>query len=131
METVLEYLKECGVFYLATSEGEQPHVRPFGAVAEFEGKLYISTNNKKNVYQQMLKNAKVEISAMGKDGSWIRLEAISVADDRKDARVKMLEANPSITSMYSADDGIMEVLYLKDATATIYSFTKEPVTVTF
>ncbi len=131
METVLEYLKECGVFYLATSEGDQPHVRPFGAVAEFEGKLYISTNNKKNVYQQMLKNEKVEISAMGKDGSWIRLEAISVADDRKDARVKMLEANPSITSMYSADDGIMEVLYLKDATATIYSFTKEPVTVTF
>ena len=61
MNDVVKYLQECGTFYLATVEGDQPHVRPFGAVCEFEGKLYIVTNNKKDVYNQMKVNGKVEI----------------------------------------------------------------------
>ena len=47
MNEVLEFLRSCGTFYLATNEGDQPHVRPFGAVSTFEDKLYIVTNNQK------------------------------------------------------------------------------------
>lgn len=130
MREVLDYLKEAGTFFLATSEDGQPRVRPFGAVVEFEGKLYIVTNNRKNVYRQMLANPKVEISAMIKN-TWIRLVAEAIADDRREARVQMLEANPGLGSMYSADDGLMAVLYLRGATATFYAFGGEPKIVKF
>lgn len=131
MKEVLDYLKACGTFYLATNEGDQPRVRPFGAVCEFEGKLYFTTNNKKNVFAQMKKNPKVEISAMNK-GTWIRLEAEAVHDDRREAREAMMEDNKAVLSkMYSVDDGIFEVLYLKNATATICSFTGEPKVIKF
>ena len=131
MKEVLDYLKACGTFYLATNEGDQPRVRPFGAVCEFEGKLYITTNNKKNVFAQLKKNPKVEISAMNK-GTWIRLEAEAVHDDRREAREAMMEDNKAVLSkMYSVDDGIFEVLYLKNATATICSFTGEPKVIKF
>lgn len=132
MEKVLEYLKSCGTFYLATSEENgQPHVRPFGAVCEFEGKLYIVTNNQKKVYNQMLKNPKIEISGMTK-GTWIRLEAEAIHDDRREARVAMMEDNKAaLERMYTVDDNLMEVLYLQNATATISSFTAEPEVITF
>lgn len=130
MEEIYNYLKECGTFYLATNEEDQPRVRPFGAVCSYNGKLYIVTNNQKNVYAQMLKNPKIEISAMHK-GTWIRLSAEAVHDSSMDARVQMLKENPSLDSMYSFDDGLMEVLYLKNATATIDSFTAEPKVVKF
>lgn len=132
MEKILEYLKSCGTFYLATSEENgQPHVRPFGAVCEFEGKLYIVTNNQKKVYNQMLKNSKIEISGMTK-GTWIRLEAEAIHDDRREARVAMMEDNKaSLSNLYTVDDNLMEVLYLQNATATISSFTAEPKVITF
>jgi uncharacterized pyridoxamine 5'-phosphate oxidase family protein len=131
MKEILEYLKKNPIFYIATCEGDQPRVRPFGAVTEFEGKLYIVTNNQKKVYKQMLENPKVEISAMGKDGTWLRLEGKAIHDECREARVKMLEETPSIQKMYTADDNLMEVLYLQDATATIYSFTGEPRVIKF
>lgn len=131
MKEVLDYLKACGTFYLATNEGDQPRVRPFGAVCEFEGKLYITTNNQKKVYDQMKKNPKIEISGMNK-GTWIRIEAEAVHDGRREAREAMLEDNKaSLSNMYSLDDGIFEVLYLKNATASIYSFTGEPKVIKF
>ncbi len=131
MNEVLEFLKSCGTFYLATVEGDQPRVRPFGAVCEFEGKLYIVTNNQKNVYKQMLTNGKVEICGMSK-GKWIRVTGTAVHDERREARVAMMDANTaSLSSMYTVDDNLMEVLYLKDATAVISSFTEEPKTITF
>lgn len=132
MEKVLEYLKSCGTFYLATSEENgQPHVRPFGAVCEFEGKLYIVTNKQKKVYNQMLNNSKVEISGMTK-GTWIRLEAEAIHDDRREARVAMMDDNKAaLSNMYTVDDNLMEVLYLQNATATISSFTEEPKVITF
>ncbi len=131
MKEILNYLKENPTFYIATCEGNQPRVRPFGAVAEFEGKLYIVTNNRKKVYSQMLDNPKVEISAMGKDGTWLRLEAEVVHDDRREARVRMIEENSGLTSMYSVDDNLMEVLYLKNATAAICSIKGEPRVIKF
>ena len=132
MKEVLAYLKESGTFYLATNDGARPRVRPFGAVCEFERKLYIVTNNQKPVYKQMTANPKIEISSMNKD-TWIRLEAEVVHDTRREARVAMLEDkdNAMLGNMYNADDGVMVVFYLKNATATISSFTDEPKVITF
>ena len=130
MKEVYEFLKNCGTFYLATEENGQPHVRPFGAVCEFEGKLYIVTNNQKKVYQQMLKNGKVEICGMNK-GKWIRVEGTVKEDLRREARVAMMEENTAaLSSMYSVDDNLMTVLYFENGTATIYSFTEAPKVIT-
>lgn len=131
MDEVLKYLRDAEVFYLATCEGDKPRVRPFGAVCQFENKIYITTANKKDVFKQLIKNSKVEISAMNKDGTWIRIEAIAIHDNRKEARLQMLKENPVLSQMYSADDNIMEVLYLQNVVATIYSFTKEPIVIKF
>lgn len=125
MNEVLKYLQDCGTFYLATVEGEQPHVRPFGAVCEFEGKLYIVTNNQKDVYKQMKTNKIVEISAMN-NGTWIRLNGVVKEDTRREARVAMMEANESLQSMYSVDDNLMTVFAFEHGVATICSFTEEP-----
>ena len=100
MKEVYEFLKNCGTFYLATEENGQPHVRPFGAVCEFEGKLYIVTNNQKKVYQQMLKNGKVEICGMNQ-GKWIRVEGTVKEDLRREARVAMMEENTAVLSFGS------------------------------
>lgn len=127
MNKAAQFLKDCGTFFLATDDEGQPRVRPFGAVAEFEGKTYISTNNTKKCYKQMLKNAKIEISGV-LGGKWIRITGEAVADSRREAKQAMLEENPLLKKMYSLDDGIFEVLYLNNATATIYSFTGEPET---
>ncbi|MEE0509923.1 MAG: pyridoxamine 5'-phosphate oxidase family protein [Peptococcaceae bacterium] len=126
MNEVVKYLQDCGTFYLATEENGQPHVRPFGAVCEFEGKLYIVTNNQKKVYQQMKANGKVELCGMSK-GTWIRVEGTVKEDLRREARVAMMDANAaSLQSMYTVDDGLMTVFYFEQGTATIYSFTAEP-----
>lgn len=131
MEEVFEFLRNCKTFYLATCDNGQPHVRPFGAVCIHDGKLYIVTNNQKKFYKQMLANPKIEICGMYK-GSWIRVEAEVIHDPTREARVSMMNENEaSLSSMYTVDDNLMEVLYLKNATATIYSFTDEPKIITF
>lgn len=131
MNEVLEYLNNCGVFYLATTDDDQARVRPFGAVCAFEGKLYIITNNQKRVYQQMIKNPKVEISGMF-NNTWIRLEGKVKEDLRREARVAMMEANKeSLSSMYTVDDNLMTVFYFEQATAQICSFTADPIVIAF
>ena len=130
MEEVCEFLKKCGTFYLATTEGDQPRVRPFGVVNIFEGKLYIQTGKVKNVSKQMQKNPKVEICGFT-EGKWVRLEGKVVRDDRIEAKKSMLDANPVLKSMYSAEDDNTEVLYFENAKATFYSFTDEPRVVEF
>ena len=130
MEEVFKFLKKCGVFYLATEEGNQPRVRPFGAINIYEGKLYIQTGKSKNVSKQMQINPNVEISGFV-DGKWIRLEGTVVRDDRYEAKADMLDNNPELKSMYSADDDNTEVLYFKNAKATFCSFTEEPRIVEF
>ena len=126
MNEAIKYLQECGTFYLATVEGDQPHVRPFGAVCEFEGKLYIVTNNKKEVYNQMKANGKVEMCGMRK-GTWIRVKGVVKEDTRREARVAMMEANKqALQSMYTVDDNLMTVFAFESGIATVYSFTEEP-----
>ena len=130
MEEVFKFLKKCGVFYLATEEGNQPRVRPFGAINIYEGKLYIQTGKSKNVSKQMQINPNVEISGFV-DGKWIRLDGTVVRDDRYEAKADMLDNNLELKSMYSADDDNTEVLYFKNAKATFCSFTEEPRIVEF
>ncbi len=130
MKEVYEFLKESGTYYLATEESGQPRVRPFGTVNIFEDRLYIQTGKVKKVSKQMMVNPKIEISTTIGD-KWIRIEAIAVEDDRIEAKQSMLDAYPSLQGMYRADDGNTQVLYLKDATATIYSFSEEPRVIEF
>lgn len=129
MEEVLEFLKQAGTWYLATDEDGQPHVRPFGTELIYQGRLYFQTGLKKAVAQQLLKNPKIEITAMNK-GEWIRLKAEAVFDDNIDAQKAMLDAFPSLKGMYEPEDGNTAVFYLKNAEAVFCSFTKEPRTVT-
>ena len=130
MERVEKFLKEAGTYYLATVDGDQPRVRPFGTVNNFEGKLYIQTGKVKDVSKQLHKNPKAEICAF-KDGAWLRVACTLVPDERLEAKKSMLDAYPSLQGMYKADDDNTEVLYMKDATATFSSFTSAPEIVTF
>lgn len=130
MERAVKFLKDAGVYYLATIEGDQPRVRPFGTAHVFEDKLYIQTGKVKNVSRQIHANPKVEICAF-KDGEWLRIACTLVEDDRREARESMLEAYPELKGMYSPDDGNTEVFYVKDAVATFSSFTSAPETIEF
>ena len=130
MQEVLDFLKECGVFYLATVEGDQPRVRPFGALAVFEDKLYTQTGKVKNVSKQLAANPKAEICAF-KGGKWIRIETTLVDDPRLEAQEAMLAQNPGLARMYKAGDGNTTVLALTEAKAVIASFTAPPEVIEF
>ena len=130
MEEVYEFLNQCGAYYIATIDGDQPRVRPFGTVLIFENKLYIQTGKVKNVSKQMMKNPKIEICAFSGE-KWVRVEAVVVEDNRIEVKEKMLDKYPQLKSMYTADDENTQVLYLKDATATFASFGGEPKVVKF
>ena len=130
MQELYEFLKKSGTYFLATVDGDQPRVRPFGTAHIFEDKLYIQTGKVKDVSKQMIKNPKIEICAMN-GGEWIRIQALAVEDDRVEAKQSMLDAYPNLKSRYSATDDNMQVLYLKDAVATISSFTSEPKVIKF
>ncbi len=130
MQKVLDFLKEAETYYLATVDGNQPRVRPFGTIHEFEGKLYIQTGKVKDVSKQIQANPKVEICTF-KDGTWLRVAGELAEDDRREARQSMLDAYPSLQGMYSADDDNTVVYYFKNATATFSSFTGAPETVKF
>ena len=130
MQSVYEFLKKCGTYYLATVEGDQPRVRPFGTIDLFEDKLYIQTGKVKDISAQLNQNPKAEICAF--DGKrWLRVAAEFISDDRLEAKEYMLDNYPELKAMYKADDGNTEVFYMKNATATFSSFTQAPVTVKF
>lgn len=124
MQRVYSFLKNAETYYLATVEGDQPRVRPFGTVHIFEGKLYIQTGKSKPVSHQLRENPKAEICAF-KDGAWLRLSGELMEDDRVEARKSMLDAYPNLRVMYNENDGNTKVLYFKNATATISSFTAQ------
>ena len=130
MNEIYDFLKAAGAYYLATVEGDQPHVRPFGTIDIFEGKLYIQTGLKKDVAQQMLKNPKIELCAFH-EGKWIRVTAEAVHDPNTAAEAHMLDAHPELKAMYQPGDGNTAVFALCRGTATIASFTSAPETYTF
>ena len=130
MERVCEFLKDARVYYLATVDGDQPRVRPFGTANIFEGRLYIQTGRSKPVSRQLAANPKVEICAF-KDGTWLRVACELVEDDRIEAKKSMLDAYPELRGMYDENDGNTQVLYMKNAEATFSSFTAPPETIRF
>ena len=130
MVEIQKFLSECGVYYLATLQGDQPRVRPFGTAEIFEGKLYIQTGKKKDVFKQIENNNKVEICAY-KEGRWIRISGKLVLDDRLEAKKNMLDKNPNLRSMYNENDDNTAVLYFESGEAIISSFTEEPRTIKF
>ena len=130
MERVCKFLKEAGVYYLATVEGDQPRVRPFGTAHIFEGKLYIQTGKVKPTSHQLSANPKAEICAFH-NGTWVRIAGDLIEDDRVEAKKSMLDAYPNLRGMYDENDGNTQVLYFRNATATFSSFTAAPETVTF
>ena len=130
IERAEKFLKDAGTYYLATVEGNQPRVRPFGTANIFEGKLYIQTGKVKPTSKQLHANPKAEICAFV-NGEWIRIACELIADDRREAKTAMLDAYPQLRGMYNEDDGNTEVFYLQNATATYSSFTKAPEVETF
>lgn len=130
MKRVLDFLKKASVYYLATVEGNQPRVRPFGTINEFEGKLYIQTGKVKPTSKQLLANPKAEICAFT-DGTWIRIACEFIEDDRFEAKKSMLNAYPNLRGMYDENDGNTQVFYMQNATATFSAFGKTPETVEF
>lgn len=130
MQRVHDFIKKCGTYYLATIDGDTPRVRPFGTINIYNGKLYIQTGKSKDLYKQIEKNPKVELSCF--DGEkWLRLNGRLVNDDSVDAKRDMLDHYPDLKSMYSAEDSNTAVLYFEDATAVFSSFTAAPETVKF
>ncbi len=128
VEKACQFLEACGTYYLATVEGDQPRVRPFGTVMVYEGKLYIQTGKVKPVSHQLAANPKAEICAF-KDGQWIRVSGELANDDRIEAKTAMLDKYPSLKGMYSAEDDNTQVLYFKGGQAVFASFGGAPETV--
>ena len=130
IEKVCQFLEDSGTYYLATVEGDQPRVRPFGTVMVYEGKLYIQTGKVKPVSRQLAANPKAEICAF-KDGTWLRVSGELISDDRLEAKVAMLDKYPNLKAMYSAEDDNTQVLYFRGGEAVFSSFTAAPETVSF
>lgn len=130
MEKVFAFLKEAGVYYLATVEGDQPRVRPFGTANIFDGKLYIQTGKAKPVSRQLAANPKAEVCAFH-NGTWLRVAGELVEDDRVEAKKSMLDAYPNLRGMYDENDSNTQVLYFRNAEATFSSFTAPAKTVKF
>ena len=130
MNEIYDFLKDCGVYYLATCDGDQPRVRPFGTIEIFDGHLYIQTGKKKDVFSQIEKNNKVELCAF-KDGKWIRVTGNLVVDDRVEAKKDMLDKNPNLRGMYSEYDDNTVVLYFESGCGVISSFTDAPRVINF
>ena len=125
MTRIYNFLKQAEVYYLATLEGDQPRVRPFGTINLFENKLYIQTGKIKPVSRQLAANPKAEICAFYQ-GAWLRVACELVEDDRVEAKKAMLDAYPNLRGMYDEQDGNTQVFYMKNATATFCAFGKEP-----
>ena len=130
MKRVYDFLKKAEVYYLATVEGDQPRVRPFGTINEFEGKLYIQMGKIKAVSRQIGANPKVEICAFC-GGQWLRVACELVNDDRVEAKKAMLDNYPNLRGMYDENDGNTQVFYMHNATATFCAFGKAPEIVEF
>ena len=132
IEKVCEFLDKTRTYYLATVDGDQPRVRPFGTVLVYDGKLYIQTGKVKPVSKQLGANPKAEICAFdGQTGTWLRVSGELINDDSRDVKVAMLEKYPDLKAMYNPDDDNTQVLFFKDATATFSSFTAAPEEFTF
>jgi uncharacterized pyridoxamine 5'-phosphate oxidase family protein len=129
MSTAYEFLKTNQVFHLATVDGTKARVRPFGFVMKRNNALYFCTNKTKDVCKQMAKCPDVEMSAMSADGKWLRLCGTVVFDETREAKAQAFQESAMLLQIYpkGADEEIFVTFCLKDAVATLYSFTGAPV----
>ena len=127
MKQVVTMIGEVEIFHIATIDGDKPRVRPFGFIMDFEDKIYFTTGNKKDVYNQLKKNPHVEISAMLEDGKWIRLSGKAVFDGNMKAKEKAFQIYPDFKNLYGTPDSpTFEVFYLESPSAVLYTFGQEP-----
>ena len=120
MEKVCEFLKSAGTYYLATVEGDQPRVRPFGFTMIFEDKLYFGMGTHKESYKQVKANPNVEICAMNPDGSFMRVKGVAHFDLRPEVQAHMFEVAPSLRKLYNEENGMVQAtFYLSDIVAEI------------
>ena len=132
MQEVFEFLKACGTYYLATLDGQQPRVRPFGSYAVHQGRLYIETAHYKPVAHQIDAHPLVEICAFDNQSRWVRIAARLVADESYEAKHAFLEQMPELRDLgYDETGNKMAIYYLTEAEATFSSYTDEPRTVRF
>jgi len=124
VKEVYDFLTECGVFYVATIDGDRPRVRQLGAICLFEDKIYVQTGHVKKVAQQIAVNPKVEICA-SKGGNWVRIECTLVEDTREEVQTEMFATNPGLQPKYAYGDGNTCVLGFEDATAYFDNFAGE------
>lgn len=123
MKTVYDFLRECGVFYVLTVDGDFPTGRPFGAVMEHEGKLYISTANSKDVYKQIIEKGKVCIVAKKPESrTWIRIKGIAEECRNIGMKEKMMEVCPILSKRYpSAECGYFAIFGIEVISAAIHT----------
>lgn len=127
MSKVVDFLNAAQTYYLATVEEGEARVRPIGAAVAYDGKVYLATNNQKEMFKQIVKNPSISVSGMV-GPEWIRITGKAVIDDNNEVREAMLEAFPNLKKIYSVGDGLFEVFYIDDMKATVCSFHGEPVT---
>ena len=130
LKRIVDFLDDAQTYFLATVEGDQPRVRPFGTALLYEDRLYIQTGKIKAVSHQLAINPKAEICAF-KDGKTLRICGELINDDTREVKVLMLEKMPILRPMYNEDDGNMQMLYFKNATATFTSFGGKPEVIKF
>ncbi len=127
MNKIVKEIKNTGVFFIATMDGDQPRVRPFSSICEFEGNIYFCSNNTKKVCKQISANNKIEISAMCKDGDWIRLTGKLIRDERDEAKAAMLADPTGPSNLYKPGDKTFEVFRLENAQCIKYSMFGAPI----
>ena len=128
MNEILKFIKDAGIFYIATVEGDKPRVRPFAFAMEYQKRIYFGTSNQKNVYNQLMSNPQFEACTMSKDGRWIRLQGKAVFDATTDVKAKALEEAPALAKLYKPEE--FAFFYVEEAEATIYSMKDEARTIT-
>ena len=132
MNSIFNFITEAKTFYIATTDGVKPKVRPFGFIMEHEGKLYLCTSNQKEIYIQLVSNPYFEICAMSENFQWVRVQGKAVFESDIAAKAKAFEIMPSLAGIYNTPDNpTFEVFYISEGEATLYSFSDEPRTVTF
>ena len=131
MERVCQFLKDAGVYYLATVEGDQPRVRPFGTINVFDGKLYVQTGKHKSVFKQLVKDPKMEICGIINLTTTLRITGELIDDNRVEPKKSMLDAYPNLRGIYDEHDENTSVMYFRNATATFSALDRDPEVITF
>lgn len=122
LQEIKDYLAECKVFYLATVDGDNARVRPFGVSEIYNGRLYLMSGKSKDVFKQLVKNPNFELSATKANGAeWIRVSGKLVNDDDVVMKQYLLDQNPELKQLYQADDN-MAAMYITEGEARFFSF---------